>query len=60
MTTPVEQEIINAIDKQNLFLLNKKYPKLQRIGIWLGVIGGAMSIPEHVYQWYQWIQHLLL
>ena len=52
----VASEIINALDKKNLFLLNKKYPKLQRISIWLGVIGGIMSIPEHLFQWYKWFQ----
>ena len=56
MITPVQKEIVDAIDKRNIFLLNKKYPTLQRIGIWLGIIGGVMSIPEHLYHWYQWIK----
>ena len=50
--TPVQQEIVNAIDQRNIFLLNKKYPAIQRISIWLGVIGGLISIVDHSVRWF--------
>jgi hypothetical protein len=55
MTTPVEKEIINAIDKRNLLLLNIAYPTLTRITLITTLIAAIVSTINTLHDIWKWL-----
>jgi len=56
MSTHVEKEIINAIDKRNLLLLNVAYPMLTRITLITTLIATSVSTINTLHDIWKWIK----
>jgi hypothetical protein len=55
MHTPVEKEIINAIDKKNLLLLNVAFPLLTRITLFTTLFATIVSAINTCHDIWKWI-----
>ena len=55
MITPVEKEIVDAINKRNLLLLNVAYPMLTRITLVTTLVATTVSAINTLHDIWKWV-----